>query len=89
MYGVCPLVRKRRWFIPVLMTGMIVLVYQLLEYLILNLKRGGFDFPLELFYQMCATAFFALLLAPFVFGILYFLASLTRHKEWYERPSKY
>jgi len=89
MQGIRPLFRRKRWGLPVLMVGFVTTLYLTLEYLLINFVRGGFFFPVEVWYKILTTSLLAMLVAPLLLFALYRLAKATgyriRHEGIYYR----
>jgi hypothetical protein len=89
MHGIRPLFRKRRWTLPFLMTGVCIFLYMLLEYLWLNLRRGGFSFQQTTFLHIATSTLMSLAVAPFVFFFVNRLArwcNFDQHFDALNRP---
>jgi hypothetical protein len=84
MHGIRPLFRRGRWELPVLMTGAGTFLLQTLDYLFINFRRGGFTFPAEVWNHIAATAVLSMIIAPFVFLLINWLAKLSGYRIRYE-----
>lgn len=80
MQGIRPLFRRGRWELPVLMTGVGTFLLLLLEFLWINFRRGGFVFPLEVWYHLLTTALLSMFVAPLIFFLLHTLARLCGYR---------
>lgn len=83
MQGIRPLFRRGRWELPVLMTGIGTFLLLLLEYLWINFRRGGFVFPVEIWYHLLTTALLSMFVAPVVFFLIDTLARLSGYRIRY------
>ena len=83
MQGIRPLFRRGRWELPVLMTGVGTFLLLLLEFLWLNFRRGGFVFPVEIWYHLLTTALLSMFVAPLVFFFIDTLARLSGYRIRY------
>ncbi|MDG2123295.1 MAG: hypothetical protein P8J87_06345 [Verrucomicrobiales bacterium] len=84
MQGIRPLFRRGRWELPVLMAGLAMMTYLTLEYLLLNLMRGGFVFPEAVWYKILTMSLMTTMVAPLLFLTLYRLAKLTGYEIRYD-----
>ena len=84
MHGIRPLFRRGRWELPVLMTGAGTFLLLTLEYLFINFRRGGFSFPVEVWNHIAATSVLSMIIAPFVFLLINWLAKLSGFRIRYE-----
>ncbi len=83
MQGIRPLFRRGRWELPVLMTGIGTFLLLLLEYLWINFRRGGFVFPVEIWYHLLTTALLSMFVAPVIFFLIDTLARLSGYRIRY------
>lgn len=83
MQGIRPLFRRGRWELPVLMTGIGTFLLLLLEYLWINFRRGGFVFPVEIWYHLLTTALLSMFVAPLIFFLIDILARLSGYRIRY------
>ena len=79
MHGLRPLFLRGRWEIHVLLSSLCTIAILLAEFLVLNLKRGGFDFPPVMWWRILAPGAIALLLAPVVHLGFTILANLLHY----------
>lgn len=84
MHGIRPLFRRGRWELPVLMTGAGTFLLLTLDYVFINFRRGGFHFPLEVWHHIGATAVLSMIVAPFVFLLINWLAKISGYSIRYE-----
>lgn len=84
MHGIRPLFRRGRWELPVLMTGAGTFLLLTLEYLFINFRRSGFSFPVEVWHHIAATSVLSMVVAPFVFLLINWLAKLSGYRIRYE-----
>ncbi len=86
MHGVRASYLKRQMGFPILMTGLGVFLFRLMDYLYLNIKRGDFEFPQPVFHEMCATALISMALSPLIYFLLYWLSRVLdarfRHQQF-------
>lgn len=88
MQGIRPLFRRGRWELPVLMTGVGTFLLLLLEYLWINFRRGGFAFPVEVWYYLLSTALLSMFIAPLIFFLIDTLARLSGYRIRYTGLTK-
>ena len=79
MHGLRPLFLRGHWEIHVLLSGLCTIAILLAEFLVLNLKRGGFDFPPVMWWRILAPGVIALFLAPVVYLIFTLIAYLLNY----------
>lgn len=79
MHGLRPLFLRGHWEVHLLLSGLCTIAILLAEFLVLNLKRGGFDFPPVMWWRILAPGAIALLLAPFVYLVFTLLAYLLNY----------
>jgi len=84
MHGIRPLFRRGRWELPVLMTGAGTFLLLTLEYVFLNFRRAGFSFPVEVWHHIAATSVLSMIVAPFIFLLINWLANLSGYRIRYE-----
>lgn len=75
MHGMRPLFLRGRWEVHIVLAGFCTFALLLAEYLLLNLRRGGFDFSSVVWWRVLAPAAASMLLAP----IVYLFFSLAAH----------
>jgi hypothetical protein len=83
MQGIRPLFRRGRWELPVLMTGAGTFMLLLMEYLWINFRRGGFVFPVEIWYHLVTTALLSMFVAPLIFFLIDMIARLSGYRIRY------
>jgi hypothetical protein len=88
MHGIRPLFRRGRWELPVLMTGVGTALLLTLEYLFLNFRRGGFEFPAVVWKHILASAMLSMIAAPLMFFFIYTLSKFCNYRISYEGLSK-
>ena len=66
------------------MIGLATLLLLLFEYLFINFRRGDFYFPAEVWHKILSSSLFSVLIAPFVFLLLYRLAGRAGYRIRYE-----
>ena len=79
MHGLRPLFLRGHWEIHLLLSGLCTIAILLAEFLVLNLKRGGFDFPSVMWWRILAPGAIALILAPFVYLVFTLVAYLLNY----------
>ena len=84
MHGMRPLFRRGRWELPVLMTGLGTALLLTFEYLFLNFRRGGFEFPATVSKHILATAMLSMVAAPLMFYFIYSLSKFCGYQIRYE-----
>ena len=84
MQGIQPLFREGKWHLSALLTGVAIFLYLSAEYALFSFVRGGFDLHKGVLYQILFTALLTMLLSPFVFWILFRVASLCRYTIRYD-----
>ncbi len=84
MQGIRPLFRRGRWELPSIMIGIATLLMLVFEYLFINFRRGDFYFPVEVWHKTSSSALFSVLIAPFIFLLLYRLAARTGYQIRYD-----
>lgn len=84
MQGIRPLFRRGRWELPVLMTGIATFFFLVFEYLLINLMRGGFYFPRDVWFKIVTTALLTTAPAPLVLFTLYRIAGITGYRIRFE-----
>lgn len=77
MNGFRPLFQRGRWEIHCLVSGICTSVIVLAEYFMITFRRGGFDFPTEIWWRIGGAGLIALMLSPILFFILNRIALLT------------
>ena len=70
MNGFRPLFLRGRWEIHCLLSGICTSILVLVEYLMLTLRRTGFDFSPEVWWRIGGSGILAVLLSPLVFFFL-------------------
>ena len=85
MHGVRPLYEKRKVGFPILLTGAGIFGFGLLDYLFLNFKRGGFQFPLPVFQAISTTALVSMIFSPLIYFLLYWLSQSLQGNARYTR----
>lgn len=88
MQGIRPLFRRGRWELPVLMTGVGTFLLLLLEFLWINFRRGGFVFPVEIWYHLLTTALLSMFVAPLIFFLIDTIARISGYRIRYTGLTK-
>lgn len=84
MQGIRPLFRKGRWEMPVLMVGLVMIVWLLTQYLLMTFLRGEVFFPRQLWVKLVSDALMAMLASPLMYLCLHSLAGATNYEIKYE-----
>lgn len=79
MQGVRPLFQQGKWWISAAVSGIAVLIYLFIEFMLINFIRGEFVFRREIAGQILFSAGLTMLLSPMVFWILFLAASWCDH----------
>ena len=75
MNGFRPLFQRGHgWEIHCLLSGPLVCIFVLLEYLMITFRRGGFIFPKIIWWRIGGEGLAAMIAAPIVFLLLHWLA---------------
>ncbi|MBS0658362.1 MAG: hypothetical protein JSR82_08990 [Verrucomicrobia bacterium] len=74
MHGMRPLFLRGRWEVHVVLAGFCTATLLLVEYLLLNLRRGGFDFSSPVWWRIFVPALASMLLAPVIYAFFTLLA---------------
>ena len=88
MSGMRPLFLRKRWEVHCLFSGLATSILVLMEYLMISLRREPlhFDFSGVIWGRIVGAGVVALVLAPFAFFSLSYLAGLMGHQHY--RPQK-
>jgi len=84
MQGVRPLFKRGRWELPVLMVGIAIMGWLLIEYLLMSFLRGSFYFPYRMWTKLVTDTLLAMLVSPLM---LYLLHSIARRLS-FEAPQE-
>jgi len=79
MQGVRPLFQQGNWQVSAALTGIAILLYLLVEFMLINFVRGEFVFRWEIAGQIVFTAAFTMLLSPLVFYMLFKTSAWCGH----------
>ena len=79
MHGVQPLFRQGKWQVSAVLTGIAILIYLLIEYMLINFVRGEFHFRSAILGQVFLTAGLTMLFSPIIFWLLFKLSELCEH----------
>jgi hypothetical protein len=74
MSGFRPLFLRGRWEVHCLVSGLLTSVIVLAQYLMITIRRGGFIFPVEVWWRIGGAGLIAAMLAPVFFFSLNWLA---------------
>ena len=88
MQGFQPCFRKGVWQVSVVISGISTFIYLLTEYMLINIIRGDFYFPLRVFYQIWISAAITMFCGPIIFLILFKLAKIFGHTIRYDGLQK-
>lgn len=88
MQGFQPLFRKGVWQVSVIISGLATFFYLVSEYMLINIVRGDFLFPKEVFYQIWISAAITMFCAPILFLVLFKLAAVFDHTIRYDGLKK-
>lgn len=83
MQGVQPLFRRGAWQISVIIAGVTILLYLLIEYLLINFIRGQFTFPRSVMLKIWLSASLTMICSPLIFAIQFKLA------KWFHYTIRY
>jgi hypothetical protein len=78
MQGVRPLFKRGRWELPVLMVGVAIMGWLLVEYLLMSFLRGSFIFPYGMWTKLVTDTLLAMLVSPVLLYLLHSVASRLR-----------
>jgi hypothetical protein len=84
MQGVRPLFKRGRLELPVLMVGVSVAGWLLMQYLLMAFLRGNVFFNSAVWTKLITATLLAMLASPVIFLILHLLARLTEYEIKYE-----
>ncbi|NWK56154.1 hypothetical protein HW115_11080 [Verrucomicrobiaceae bacterium N1E253] len=92
MQGIQPLFRDGKWHLSAILSGIAILLYLLIEYLLINFVRGNFSIPAGALYRIYLTSALTMLFSPLVFWLLGHISDFCNHTIQYQglqRRSKY
>lgn len=78
MQGVRPLFKRGRWELPVLMVGVAIGAWLLVEYLLMSFLRGSFIFPYGMWTKLITDTLLAMLVSPVLLYLLHSIATRLR-----------
>lgn len=84
MQSIQPLFRKGIWQVSVLLSGISIFLYLLVEFSLITFIRGEIFFPGRTFYQIWISAALTMFCSPVVFAILFKLAKLFDYTIRYD-----
>lgn len=84
MQGVQPLFQRGKWHFSVLVSGMAIFIYLSAEYLLINFVRGDFFINRPTLLKISFTALLTMIVAPFVYGLLFYLARTFHYTIRYD-----
>jgi hypothetical protein len=85
MHGLRPLFIRGRWEIHCILSGFCTSAIVLAQYLMITFRRGSLFFSPEVWWQIGGPGLIAMLISPFVFWILHWLARATAYPYIPER----
>ena len=77
MHGLRPLFIRGRWEVHCFMTGVCTSLLLLTQYMMINFRRGSLFFSPEVWWQIGAPGVIAMMMSPFAFWFLHWLARTT------------
>lgn len=83
MQGIRPLFKEGKWQFSALFSGIAIFLYLSIEYLIRSFMSGGLTLDNGVIEEIAASSLLTLLLSPFVFWILYRIASLCGYRRFF------
>lgn len=89
MQGIQPLFKQGKWQFSALLSGIAVLLYLSVEYVIINFVRGDFVLTTPTMLQMAFTAMLTMLFSPLVFWLLFRIADSCGHSINPEAGKRY
>lgn len=79
MQGIQPLFKQGKWHFSAFLSGVAIFLYLSAEYAIINFVRGEFVLSKSTVLQMAFTSLLTMLFSPFVFWLLFHIASVCDH----------
>jgi cell shape-determining protein MreD len=79
MQGIQPLFKQGKWQFSAFLSGVAIFLYLTTEYTIINFVRGDIVLSHATFMQMLFTSLLTMLFSPFVFWLLFRIASACNH----------
>lgn len=79
MHGFRPLFLQGKWYLSALLTGIATFLYCITEYAAIDFVRGSFTMSRGVLCQSGYTALCSIIVSPFVFWLLFYLARLFDH----------
>ena len=79
MHGFRPLFLQGKWYLSALLTGITTFLYCITEYAAIDFVRGSFTMSRGVLCQSGYTALCSIIVSPFVFWLLFYLARLFDH----------
>jgi hypothetical protein len=79
MQGVRPLFQQGKWQVSAAVTGIALLIYLFVEFMLINFVRGEFVFRREIAGQILFSAGLSVLLSPLVFWMLFRISFWCGH----------
>lgn len=79
MQGIQPLFKQGKWQFSAFLTGVAIFLYLTTEYTIINFVRGDIVLSRATFMQMLFTSLLTMMFSPFIFWLLFHIASACNH----------
>ncbi len=79
MQGIQPLFKQGKWQFSAFLSGIAIFLYLTAEYVLINFVRGEFVLSKATVIQMAFTSLLTMLFSPFVFWLLFRIASICNH----------
>lgn len=79
MQGIQPLFKQGKWQFSAFLTGVAIFLYLTTEYTIINFVRGDIVLSRATFMQMLFTSLLTMMFSPFIFWLLFRIASTCNH----------
>ncbi len=85
MSGFRPLFLRGRWEIHCLVSGVCTSIIVFTEFLMITFRRGGFSFPVEVWWRVGGAGLITLILSPLIFLLLNSVARMVGYNVQPER----
>ncbi|MFZ4765863.1 MAG: hypothetical protein ACOYMN_13005 [Roseimicrobium sp.] len=89
MQGIRPLFKRGRWELPVIMVGVAMLLWLVVEFLLMSFLRGSFEFHHGLWTKLVTNTLLAMLVSPVLLFLLHTLARMFHHEVRHEGFTSY
>lgn len=80
MQGIRPLFKRGRWELPVIMVGVAMLLWLLVEFLLMSFLRGSFEFHPGLWTKLVTNTLLAMLVSPLLLFLLHTLQKVFHYE---------